>query len=299
MPDSSQDFQTSFDYQVAFHRNLGVISPEEQKQLQRSRVAVAGVGGMGGAIVHALTRLGIGRFTLADIDTYEMSNFNRQFGATRQTIGRKKTEVMRETVLSINPAAEVTLIDEGIRNDTLDRFLQGADLVMDAMDFNCFSERFLLYPKAREKGIWVLNTAPPGFGYTLLVFDPKGMTFEDYFDLSPQMSRQQIFLNSLIGVTPKSLLLRYIKLRKMIDHGNRFTCVSPAFFLGAGMTSTQAFCLLLKRPHAKPIPWVHQFDAYLNQRVSTYFPMGMRSPWQRIKRWFLRRLLKPLMDTSG
>src|SRR5437762_11146275 len=86
----------SFDYETAFRRNRGFVSSEEQQRLRRARVAVAGLGGTGGAQVQALARTGIGAFTLADPDTFELVNFNRQLGAFMHTLGRNKTDVASE-----------------------------------------------------------------------------------------------------------------------------------------------------------------------------------------------------------
>ena len=83
-------------------------------RLQNARVAIAGLGGTGGAQVHALSRIGIGKFHLADPDSFELANFNRQLGATVLNLGRLKTEVARETVLTINPEADVTVFEQGV-----------------------------------------------------------------------------------------------------------------------------------------------------------------------------------------
>src|SRR5688500_3517845 len=161
-----------YDYFEAFNRNLGFLSIEEQTSLKNARVAIAGLGVTGGAQVHALSRMGIGGFHLADPDNFELANFNRQIGATVPNLGRLKTEVAREMVLTINPEAEVAVFEQGITVENIDTFLEGADVVIDSLDFYCFDERFMLYGKAREKGIWVLTAPPLGFGFTLLMFDP-------------------------------------------------------------------------------------------------------------------------------
>ena len=79
-----------FSYREAFDRNIGWITEQEQDLLARKRVAIAGLGGVGGAHLLTLTRLGIGRFNLADFDHFELHNFNRQVGANVQSIGRSK-----------------------------------------------------------------------------------------------------------------------------------------------------------------------------------------------------------------
>ena len=282
--------EVDFSYAVAFGRNRGFIQPSEQERLTKARIAVAGLGGVGSAQVQALARLGIGKFTLADLDVFELSNFNRQLGARMDTLGKKKTEVSRQAVHSVNPEADVTLIENGIRRDTIDAFLQDADLVVDALDFNCFEERFLLYKRAREKGLWVINVAPPGFGMTLLVFNPKGMSFENYFDLQAGLPKTELALRFMCGITPSLLPLRYVDRKNVTLEGEAFPCVSPAFFLAAGVTATEVFNLLNKKNPSGSVPWVYQFDAFLREYKRKYYPFGMRSPWQRLKRWMIRRM---------
>ena len=74
--------------QEEFVRNIGLLSEEDQGRIERSRVAVAGAGGVGGVHLLTLARLGVGRFSIADFDTFEPVNVNRQFGAMASTCGR-------------------------------------------------------------------------------------------------------------------------------------------------------------------------------------------------------------------
>ena len=92
-----------FSYSEAFRRNIGWVTEAEQQVLRGKRVAIAGLGGVGGAHLLTLTRLGIGRFHLADFDRFELHNFNRQVGATVHTVGRPKVDVMAEMASAINP----------------------------------------------------------------------------------------------------------------------------------------------------------------------------------------------------
>src|SRR5579863_9837962 len=133
MPEIPPDF-----YHTAFSRNLGLLSADDQAKLRRSCVAVAGAGGVGGLHLLALTRLGVGKFHLADFDTFEYTNFNRQFGAQIETVGRPKIDVMREMVLAINPEADVVLFPEGVQPENVGRFLSGAGVVVDGIDFFAF-----------------------------------------------------------------------------------------------------------------------------------------------------------------
>src|SRR5262245_4711090 len=106
----------------AFQRNTGIITPEEQHRLRNCRVAIAGQGGVGGVHLVTLARLGIGHFTIADPDTFEISNINRQYGSSTATIGLSKVEVMANIVKNINPEIEVRTITQRIGPDNADEF---------------------------------------------------------------------------------------------------------------------------------------------------------------------------------
>src|SRR6266498_3915045 len=98
---------SGFVYERAFSRNIGWLSEAEQQLLRGKRVAIAGLGGVGGVHLLTLARLGIGAFHLADFDRFDQENFNRQAGATMSTIGREKTAVMAEMARDINPQLDL------------------------------------------------------------------------------------------------------------------------------------------------------------------------------------------------
>src|SRR5512143_1514487 len=121
----------TFDYDVAFSRNIGWLTRQEQAALRRTRVAIAGLGGVGGVHLLTLCRLGIGKFHLADFDTFDLANFNRQAGATVGSIGQPKLDVMIRQALDINPELEITGFAEGVNAANLDTFLDGVALYLD------------------------------------------------------------------------------------------------------------------------------------------------------------------------
>lgn len=281
----------AYDYSEAFNRNLGFVSADEQSGLQNARVAIAGLGGTGGAQVHALARMGIGRFSLADPDTFELANFNRQSGATVANIGRLKSEVARETILGINPDADIRTFEEGIHAQNIDAFLADVDVVVDSLDFYCFEERFLLYGRAREKGLWVLTAPPLGFGFTLLMFDPAGMRFEDYFGFKPGMNQRQRVVALIAGIAPKPFMLRYLDRSRPDFEGRRLPSVGAAPFMIAGVVATEVVRLLTGKARPMAVPTIYQFDALLRQFRRRNYRWGMRGPLQRLRRWVLDRVL--------
>lgn len=112
-----------------------LITHEKIEQLKESHVIVFGVGGVGGYVVEALVRSGIGHITIVDNDVVSLTNLNRQIIATRQTIGLKKVDVMKERILSINPDCEVNTLEMFYLPENADQIdLTQYDYVIDAID---------------------------------------------------------------------------------------------------------------------------------------------------------------------
>lgn len=280
-----------FDYSTAFARNIGFLSKAEQEQLRGSRVAIAGLGGTGGAQVHGLARMGIGAFNLADPDTFELINFNRQLGATMETIGRHKAEVCEEIVHSINPEADVRLFRSGISSENIDQFLIDVDVVVDSLDFYCFEERFMLYASARERGLWVLTAPPLGFGFTLLAFDPRGMRFEDYFGFHKGMPERELVIALIAGIAPKPFLRRYLSPGEIGMKQGRLPSVGAAPLMIAGVIATEVVNLITGKMPPLAVPSIIQYDALLRKFRRRTYRMGMRSPLQALKKAILRKKL--------
>jgi hypothetical protein len=93
----------SFDYSAAFSRNIGWVTEPEQAALRSARIAIAGLGGVGGAHLLTLCRLGIAQFNIADFDHFEVHNFNRQAGASMPFLGQPKVDVLAQLALDVNP----------------------------------------------------------------------------------------------------------------------------------------------------------------------------------------------------
>lgn len=116
-----------------FSRTEQLLGPQGVARLKQAHVAVFGLGGVGSYVVEALCRSGVGAFTLVDNDTVSLTNLNRQLIATRDTIGKKKTQVTKERILSINPDAKVILKPEFYMPESQFDF-SGIDYIVDAID---------------------------------------------------------------------------------------------------------------------------------------------------------------------
>ena len=112
-----------------------LISKKGIETLENAHVCVIGIGGVGGYVCHMLARAGIGHLTLVDFDTVDETNINRQVVATTKTIGKLKTDVMKEQILEINPKCEVTNFNARFHNEFAEKlFTTKFDYVVDAID---------------------------------------------------------------------------------------------------------------------------------------------------------------------
>ncbi|MFY1825093.1 ThiF family adenylyltransferase [Myxococcus fulvus] len=172
-----------------FERNLGVVSAEVMARLARTHVLVAGVGGAGGQCAVDLARLGVGCLTLADFDTYEVHNMNRQVGCFESTLGASKVDVVGRMCLDIHPDLRLRLVREGITEDNVTDVLAGTqvlppvDYVVEVIDIAGARAKQALHKACRERGVPAMTGLMLGFGAALHVFQPDAPLYEELYIL--------------------------------------------------------------------------------------------------------------------
>ncbi len=144
----------TFDYAAFTTRNIGFVDDREQQLLRQARVFVCGVGGMGGAAFMALVRAGIGRFVIADIDRFEMSNLNRQVFAFIDKVGQKKVDVAADAARHINPSIELDVLGAHW-TARLPEIARRCPIVVNGMDD--IAAGVHLYRAARDAGATVID----------------------------------------------------------------------------------------------------------------------------------------------
>jgi molybdopterin/thiamine biosynthesis adenylyltransferase len=291
---------SAFSYDAAFERNLGWVTEAEQLALRGKKVAIAGLGGVGGAHLITLARLGIGAFHIADLDHFSLANFNRQMGANVNTIGRPKIEVMEEMALAVNPLLRVTRFDEGVDHANLEAFLSGVDLFVDGFDFFVMDIRRRVYARCHELGIPAVCAGPIGMSTGFLAFAPGGMSFEQYFRMEGRPEEEQ-YVRFLLGLVPKLLHQRYL-----VDP-TRFNVVTKtgpsvgaACELCAGVATITTAKFLLRRGDVKAAPWNQQYDAFRGILAVTKLRWGLNGLIQRLKiRFIAPVLIKRMREMSA
>jgi sulfur-carrier protein adenylyltransferase/sulfurtransferase len=281
--------RTPWNYEEAFARNTGLITPDEQQRLRRSRIAIVGMGGVGGVHAVTLARLGVGGFTIADPDVFEVANTNRQYGARQSTVGHPKAQVMAEVLRDINPEADVRVFSDPISTENAEEFLKDADLFVDGIDFFEIDVRRLLFRLAAQHGRYAITAAPMGFSTAWLVFAPGGMSFDRYFDFSDRMQQEDKLAAFAVGLSPKALQREYMSMKFVNLVKRTAPSSSLACQLASGVLAAEAVRLLLGRGSIRAAPYYQQFDAYLGRFVQGRLWLGNRNPLQRLKRWYVKK----------
>lgn len=271
-----------FNYDEAFSRNLGWVSKEEQNIIANTKIAIAGAGGVGG--IHALTlaRMGFQHFHLADFDTFELVNFNRQFGATMSTLHQPKSEMLAKQIRDINPNAHIIVFNEGLTDHNLGTFMN-ADIFLDGLDAFAIDIRVKAYKKAQEKRVPLISCAPIGMGSVFFSTQHNRVDIIDFFDWQERDSEQELLVKFFAMILTDMHHLSYIKdLNYFNLQEQKGPSLATGCVLSAGIASAEILKIILKRPNVLSLPSIQYFDMGLNSHKVITRLEGNREDGQKI-----------------
>jgi molybdopterin/thiamine biosynthesis adenylyltransferase len=289
-----QGFQGRYHFlEEALSRNIGIFSLSEQDKLMGCRVAIPGLGGVGGQHLVTLARTGITNFNIADFDQFEPVNFNRQYGARTSGFGQAKIDVMYNEAMDINPYLDIKCFAKGVSEENIDEFLEDVDLVADGMDFFNFDIRRLIFKKAHEKKIPVITAGPLGFSTAMLIFMPdKGMGFDQYFNIHDNLTLEEKLIQFFIGLAPKATQADYIDPDAISMRARKGPSLGAACQICSAVVATEAVRILLQKEGIKPAPYYFQYDLFTRKFHQGYLFKGNRHPLQKIKSMIIKKRLK-------
>ena len=147
---------------MIFQRTELLIGSENLEKLKKSHVIVFGAGGVGGYVIEALARAGVGELSIVDFDTVDITNLNRQIIALQSTVGRLKTSVVKERLLSINPEIIVHEYPEKFTGENRDKFFKDKryDYIVDAIDI--ITSKLILAEEAQAGNIPIISSMGTG-----------------------------------------------------------------------------------------------------------------------------------------
>ncbi len=238
----------------AFSRNLGLVSETEQNKLSQARVAICGLGGMGGVCAEVLLRLGVGKFVLADHDVFETSNFNRQIHSDSSTVGQHKVDAIAQAMKKVNPKLDVRVERKGVTSKTIQRILEDVDIVVNGMDQ--MQASLLLERTARGKRIPIVDAWLTPFA-SVFVMKPESPHWEEYLDMPTRHVPVEELDENLCQQALKKEIdytlsfgdpLRYVDEQLVDDvlHGRRpRPSLAPVVWMSGVMMANEVFKLVL------------------------------------------------------
>jgi len=259
-------------YEQVYLRNIGLFTEEQQNCLRRAKVTVAGMGGVGGIQAATLARMGIGELVIMDPGVFDEPDMNRQFAAMQSTIGKNKALATAPLLKDINPFLKLTVLDRAPEKKAeLADAVRGSDLVIDAIDYRGFDYKVLFAEVAREQGLYNLTAPIPDFGTLLMIFDPRGMTLEQFYEAPTDRAawpRHDIPLVKLMGSSRRSRnLTEFLEKKRPYISSNG----GAAALAGGVLAAEAAFMITGLRPPAEIVAaprvtyvdlWTRRFEIY-------------------------------------
>lgn len=167
-------------------RQMGVVTKSEQERLKDAKITVIGCGGIGGATIEMLVRMGIGKLTIVDKDSFDVSNINRQLMSSFYSVGKSKVNTTYDTLKSINPFCSIEAVEEEVDESNVQKIIDGSDIVIDALD-NLIT-RIIVSRCVKACNIPFIHGAIHGTMGQVSVFTDKTPTYEELFKL-PSLSK--------------------------------------------------------------------------------------------------------------
>ena len=241
------------------------LDPEQmrlsQEKLSNAVVGIAGQGGLGGAVAMIFARLGVRHLKIADPDSFELSNINRQLGATPANVGRNKAVVVGELIKETTPDVTVEVFPEGMQKHVAQEFVEGCDLIIDCIDFYNVDERYDLHRqfRASERCKGCLASTVVGYGANVYLFTRDGLTLEEFYNIPPNTEQTEEVVDKLVRLQA-SFLPRFPSKTVLYDWMRRtgnvpILAVSPP--LGQYLLVARATLMLTDMdtaPYCEPLP---------------------------------------------
>ncbi len=233
------------------HRTTMLLGEAALARLRGKTVAVAGCGGVGGASALTLARLGVGGVVLADPGLFDPPDANRQWAATRASMGRNKALVHADLLRGVNPAVRLRIHEEGVTEENLDAFLGDADLLLDCLDISVpLALRGRVYRAAMAKGLHAVSAPIFGFGTLVLLAEPGGMGMDQLIDGFVRVASTE---SRLPAGFPDFYFGPHLETIERHIHKHRVPSSSLSVTLATGLVSAEIARIFL-REHDPEIP---------------------------------------------
>ncbi len=221
-----------------FLRCIGVLTEEQLEVIRHKKIAIGGLG-LGGSIFLNLVRLGFEKFHIADPDTFERTNINRQRLAKESTIGARKDQCSLQEALDINPDVQVKLFPEGVQNENLNDFLAGVDWAVDVIDLFALPQKLAFNAEARRRNIPVSSCATLGFTGCMVIFDKSTPSFAELTGMHEDAPYPENLKKFFQFICPEIPEYMRAQIDKSMDRSSYIPFVVPGGEIAASFCATE------------------------------------------------------------
>jgi molybdopterin/thiamine biosynthesis adenylyltransferase len=206
-------------------RNLGWMGDTEeewranQEALRDATIGIAGTGGIGGALAIRLVRMGARHIKIADPEDFEMSNIQRQAGASLDTIGRNKAEVVGEQAFALTRDADIEVFPQGLNDETAEEFVAGCDIVTDQIEVFEWDAKYALHSAFRKSDAVMYSVATLGHGSLVHKYKPDSMSIEELYQIPKGTRQAPDSARMLAAQAPWRILPPYPKVESILRWG--------------------------------------------------------------------------------
>ncbi len=191
-------------------RNYSSISEEQQKVIGNTRVAIVGLGGLGGYVLEGLARIGIRKFHLIDKDVFEITNLNRQLLSTKDNLGKSKAEEGLKRILKIDPNIKAKVFNSKLDQNSIE-MINGVDIVIDCLD--SIEGRFQLESLCEKLNLPLIHGAIRGYYGQVAISRPNKRIFSKIYGMTKNDDESLgnlVLTCMVIASFQVNLLLRYL-----------------------------------------------------------------------------------------
>ncbi len=223
--------------------------PEGQKEIRNLKIAVAGLGGMGGQTTELLARMGVGDIRISDPDAVDVSNINRQIVATQKTVGTTKRESMTNRILDIGEDFNLTVYP-GVTAENVDDFVEGCSAVIDEIDVYPLQAHRILHEACRKRNIPIYSAYVVGMGIHFYKFHGKDYILDDFLGRDEKVQWDKPTAEYLLrkyGPPMPSYIQGSVSedFKKAIETGS-VPIFGPATLIGQSLIATRVIVDLVK-----------------------------------------------------
>ncbi|MBX3041151.1 MAG: ThiF family adenylyltransferase [Bdellovibrionaceae bacterium] len=281
-------------YLEMFGRNIGFLSEIEMGRLREEPVFIAGVGGMGGACLLSLVRSGCENLGIADIDSFETSNLNRQVFANARTLGADKAEATLDEIRQINPSAKIKNWGAGWL-EQIDAICAAHKIIVNGTDD--IRATLTLYRKAKEHGCTVIDayTSPLPSVYVTTASDPRPeerLGFPSVKKSVDQLTDDDLALCKLaevVHVMVNSSSIHHVDFEialQMVKGERPRMSLAPMVILTGNLMAYQALYLVIGRKARM------NKEGYFLNPLTGQVERPLRNPWRWIKSLMVKQFLR-------